>query len=64
MDNQTKWTELLQAAVIEPGLILRAYSAFHGYSLGNQVAAMIQCNQRYVEYKIKSQTTIPILHIL
>lgn len=49
MDNQTKWTELLQAAVIEPGLILRAYSAFHGYSLSNQVAAMIQCQQRGIE---------------
>lgn len=49
MDNENKWTELLQAAVIEPGLILRAYSAFHGYSLGNQVAAMIQCKQRGIE---------------
>jgi len=49
MDNQTKWTELLQQAVIEPGLILRAYSAFHGYSLSNQVAALIQCAQRQVE---------------
>jgi N-terminal domain of anti-restriction factor ArdC len=46
MDNQTKWTELLQQAVMEPGLILRAYSAFHGYSLGNQLAAIIQCHQR------------------
>ena len=49
MDNQTKWTELLKAAVMEPGLILRAYSAFHGYSLGNQVAALIQCHQRKIE---------------
>src|SRR3954451_18821627 len=49
MDNQTKWTELLQQAVMEPGLILRAYSAFHGYSLGNQIAALIQCQQRGIE---------------
>jgi antirestriction protein ArdC len=49
MDNQTKWTELLQQAVMEPGLILRAYSAFHGYSLSNQVAALIQCQQRGIE---------------
>jgi hypothetical protein len=49
MDNQTKWTELLQAAVSEPGLILRAYSAFHGYSLGNQIAAIVQCHQRKLE---------------
>jgi hypothetical protein len=41
-----KWHELLIQAVNEPGLILKAYSAFHGYSLGNQVAAMFQCNQR------------------
>jgi hypothetical protein len=49
MDNQTKWTELLQAAVTEPGMILKAYSNFHGYSLGNQIAAMMQCDQRNLE---------------
>ncbi|HKQ06218.1 MAG TPA: ArdC-like ssDNA-binding domain-containing protein [Blastocatellia bacterium] len=49
MDNQTKWVELLQQAVRQPGLILKAYSAFHGYSLGNQVAAMIQCQIRGIE---------------
>jgi hypothetical protein len=31
MSNQTKWSDLLKAAVTEPGLILKAYSAFHGY---------------------------------
>ena len=46
MSDQTKWSDLLQAAVTEPGLMLKAYSAFHGYSLSNQVAAMIQCQQR------------------
>jgi hypothetical protein len=49
MDNQTKWTGLLQRAVSQPGLILKAYSAFHGYSLGNQIAAMIQCHERGIE---------------
>jgi hypothetical protein len=49
MDNQTKWTELLQVAVTEPGLILKAYSAFWGYSIGNQIAAMVQCYQRNIE---------------
>ena len=49
MDNQTKWAELLQQAVSQPGMILKAYSAFHGYSLGNQIAAMIQCEQRGIE---------------
>lgn len=34
---------------MEPGLILRAYNAFHGYSLSNQVAALIQCQQRQIE---------------
>jgi hypothetical protein len=34
---------------MEQGLILRAYSAFHNYSLGNQLAAMIQCNLRGIE---------------
>ena len=46
MNDQTRWTDLLKAAVTEPGLILRAYSAFSGYSIGNQLAAMIQCQQR------------------
>jgi hypothetical protein len=49
MDNQNKWSDLLKAAVSEPGLILRAYSAFHGYSLSNQVAALVQCQQRGIE---------------
>jgi hypothetical protein len=49
MDNQTKWTELLNQAVNQPGLILKAYSAFRGYSLGNQVAAMVQCYERGIQ---------------
>ena len=44
-----KWSDLLTAAVKEPGLILKAYSAFHGYSLGNQIAAMVQCQMRGIE---------------
>jgi hypothetical protein len=47
--NQTKWSELLEQAVSQPGLILKAYSAFHGYSLGNQFAAMVQCQIRGIE---------------
>jgi hypothetical protein len=31
--NQQKWSDLLAQAVTQPGLILKAYSAFHGYSL-------------------------------
>jgi hypothetical protein len=48
MDN-AKWTELLSKAVTEPGLILKAYSNFHGYSLGNRIAAMFQCAARSIE---------------
>ena len=49
MDNQNKWSDLLKAAVTEPGLILKAYSNFHGYSLSNQVAALVQCQLRNLE---------------
>jgi len=49
METYTKWTELLNQAVSEPGLILKAYSAFWGYSLGNRVAAMFQCSLRGIE---------------
>jgi len=47
--DQTKWSDLLRQAVTEPGLILKAYSAFWGYSIGNQIAAMVQCNQRSIQ---------------
>jgi|SRR5215813_163763 len=39
-----KWSDLLNEAVTEPGLIMKAYSSFHGYSIGNQIAAIAQCN--------------------
>lgn len=37
---------LLEAAVTEPGRIHAAYTAFHGYSLGNQILALLQCHDR------------------
>src|SRR5438094_6604563 len=40
------FTELLQKAITEPGIISRAYSAFHGYSFGNQLLALVQCAER------------------
>jgi hypothetical protein len=40
------FTTLLARAVSEPGLISTAYSAFHGYSVGNQLLALCQCLQR------------------
>lgn len=38
-----RWAALLEEAVRRPGLILEAYSRFHGYSFGNQCAALCQC---------------------
>jgi len=38
-----KWSALLVEAVNKPGLIMKAYSAFHSYSLGNQLLALVQC---------------------
>jgi hypothetical protein len=39
---------MLRAAVTEPGLISRAYTAFHGFSLGNQILAAMQCAERSI----------------
>ena len=47
--EHTKWTELLEMAVKQPGVLMKAYSAFHGYSLGNQILAMVQCQMRGIE---------------
>ena len=47
--DHTKWTELLDMAVKQPGVLMKAYSAFHGYSLGNQILAMVQCQMRGIE---------------
>src|SRR5215831_12634206 len=43
------WSEILQSAVKESGLLLKAYTTFHNYSLGNQIAALMQCQQRKIE---------------
>ena len=40
---------LLQAAISEPGKIHEAFHAFHNYSIGNQLLALIQCQQRGIE---------------
>lgn len=40
---------LLQDAVNKPGSIMRAYSTFHNYSLGNQLLALFECNARGIE---------------
>jgi N-terminal domain of anti-restriction factor ArdC len=41
-----KWSALLIEAVTKPGLIMKAYSAFHSYSIGNQILALVQCQMR------------------
>jgi hypothetical protein len=44
-----KWSALLVEAVNKPGLIMDAYSAFHNYSIGNQLLALVQCQMRGLE---------------
>lgn len=53
-DNQKanlsdKWQQLLLEAVQKPGLISKAYSLFHSYSVGNQILALVQCLGRGLE---------------
>src|ERR1700754_4631296 len=48
-DNVPKWSSLLFEAVNKPGLIMDAYSAFHNYSIGNQILALVQCRLRGLE---------------
>ncbi len=43
------FAELLRTAVTEPGTISTAYSAFHNYSLGNQLLALGQCLARDIQ---------------
>src|SRR5215467_3045572 len=50
MENrcEIQFRDLLRRAVSEPGTISQAYSAFHNYSIGNQLAALIQCSLRKI----------------
>lgn len=41
-----QFTDLLARALTEPGIISTAYSAFHGYSVSNQILALVQCAAR------------------
>ena len=40
------WSILLHQAVSTPGLMLEAYTAFHRFSVGNQLAALSECRTR------------------
>jgi hypothetical protein len=49
MENyQVQFRDLLKRAVSEPGTISAAYSAFHHFSIGNQLAALFQCSLRKI----------------
>ncbi len=43
------WTQILTEAVNTPGRMLEAYTAFHDYSIGNQLLALTQCYQRDIQ---------------
>src|SRR5882724_8148009 len=47
--NIPKWSNLLVEAVNKPGLIMKAYSAFWNYSVGNHILALIQCQLRSIQ---------------
>jgi hypothetical protein len=44
--DQLGFSALLQEAIAVPGRVHEAYSAFHNYSIGNQLLALMQCHQR------------------
>ena len=44
-----RWSDLLHRAVTEPGVVSKAFSRFHQYSLGNQLLAFLQCEKRAIE---------------
>jgi hypothetical protein len=44
--DHINFATLLQRAVNEPGRVHEAYSAFHNYSIGNQLLALGQCALR------------------
>jgi hypothetical protein len=51
------WAALLDEAFTKPGYIHEAYSRFHNYSRGNQLLALFQCFERYVELEVKPGRT-------
>jgi len=44
--EEIQFSQLLEEAVTKPGTLMRAYSLFWNYSLGNQILALIQANRR------------------
>lgn len=48
-DEHVTFAALFQSAIDEPGKIHEAFRAFHSYSIGNQILAFIQCQQRGIQ---------------
>ncbi len=46
--TETSFADLLARATTEPGIISKAFAAFHGYSLGNMLLAYGQCMAREI----------------
>ena len=46
--EKANFSQLLQDAVNQPGIISKCYSTFHGYSIGNQMLAYSQCMEREI----------------
>src|ERR1700756_5870029 len=44
--QQIQFRQLLDEAVTKPGTLMKAYSLFWNYSLGNQILALFQANRR------------------
>ena len=46
--EKANFSQLLNDAVNQPGIISKCYSTFHGFSLGNQLLAYSQCVAREI----------------
>lgn len=47
--EEIQFRQLLEEAVTKPGTLMKAYSLFWNYSLGNQILALIQANRRGIQ---------------
>src|SRR6266699_1496624 len=47
--EEIQFRQLLNEAVSKPGTLMKAYSMFWNYSLGNQILALIQANNRGIQ---------------
>src|SRR5438034_5500778 len=47
--EEIQFRQLLEEAVTKPGTLMKAYSLFWNYSLGNQILALIQANSRGIQ---------------